>query len=91
MTQAPEPKRKPGRPPGSGKLPPGTEKTTTPIRFGPKDRENIALVKHLLDAKTDSEAVRRALERVAEEAGRHLSAEQRAQILAAAGSSMPAV
>jgi len=70
-----------GRPPGSG-LPPEERKTLVQARFGPEDHANLRLVRHLLGASNDSDAIRRALQWTVLDAGEHLTAEQRAEILA---------
>lgn len=79
---APAAPKRLGRPPGTG-LPAGEQKTIATIRLGPDDRANLALARHLFDARNDSDALRRALEWAVLDAGEHLTAEQRARILGA--------
>lgn len=77
---SPNPKLPRGRPPRTA----GECMTQLRVRLGSEDRSNLAIVRHLLGAPDDSEAVRRALTWAALDAGERLTEEQRAKILAGA-------
>lgn len=55
--------------------------SVTRLRLDADDVCNLALARHLFGAPTDSEAVRRALAWAVLDAGQHLTAEQRAEII----------
>lgn len=75
----PAPKRPAHRP----LIDPALRAVTISLRARPEDRDNLALARHLFAARTDSDAWRKALAWAVLDAGKRLTAKQRAAIIQA--------